>query len=64
MPEHYVVFTSLILGMKNSRTLWKNARGKLEVPMPAAMPCRTRREEYRETCIDSENCKFKIRMHR
>ena len=27
--------------------------------MPAAMPCRTRREEYRETCIDSENCKTK-----
>ena len=26
------------------------ARRKLEVPMPAAMLCRTRREEYRETC--------------
>ena len=26
-----------------------NARRKLEVPMPAAMPCRTRREKYKET---------------
>ena len=28
----------------------KNTRRKLEVPMPVAMPCRSRREEYRETC--------------
>ena len=30
--------------------IMENARSKLEVPMPAAMPCRSRREEYRETC--------------
>ena len=35
----------------------KNARRKLEVPMPAAMPCKIRREEYRETCSVSDNCK-------
>ena len=28
----------------------KNARRKLEVPMPDAMLCKTRREEYKETC--------------
>ena len=32
------------------------ARRKLEVPMPAAMLCRTRREEYRETCSVLVNC--------
>ena len=36
------------------RDIMKNARGKLEVPMPAAMPCKTRREEYRETCRGTE----------
>ena len=42
----------------------KNARRKLEVPMPAAMLCRTRREEYRETCVVLDNRKTKILMHR
>ena len=27
--------------------------------MPAPMPCKTRREEYRETCSVTENCKTK-----
>ena len=35
------------------------ARRKLEVPMPAAMPCRTRREEYRETCGVLDKCQTK-----
>ena len=35
----------------------KNARRKLEVPMPASMLCRTRREEYRETCSVLDNRK-------
>ena len=39
-PKDCVVFTSLIL-VRNSRTSWKNARRKLEIPMPAAMPCKT-----------------------
>ena len=28
----------------------KNARRKLEIPMPAAMPCRLQPNEHRETC--------------
>ena len=32
------------------KDIMKNARRKLEVPMSAAEPCRTRREKYRETC--------------
>ena len=42
MLENCVVFTSLIHRVKNSR---KNAHRKLEVPMPAAMLCKTRRED-------------------
>ena len=34
-------------------------RRKLEVPMQAAMPCRTGRKEYRETCSVLHNCKTK-----
>ena len=33
------------------KDIMKNARRKLEVPMIAAMPCRTRREEYRERIV-------------
>ena len=32
-----------------SEDIMKNARRKLEVPMPAAMPCKLQREKYRET---------------
>ena len=39
--------------------IMKNARRKLEVPMPAAMPCKSRREEYREPCRGTENCETK-----
>ena len=41
MPEAYVVFTSLIPRMRNSLKIMENAHRKLEIPMPAAMPCRT-----------------------
>ena len=37
----------------------KNARGKLEVLMPAAMPCKTQRDKYRETCSVEKRCKTK-----
>ena len=37
----------------------KNARRKFEVPMPAAISCRTWREEYREACCVLDNCKTK-----
>ena len=39
------------------KDILKNARRKLDVPVPAAMPCRTRREESRKTCSVSENGK-------
>ena len=35
----------------------KNARRKLEVPMPAAMRCKIQREKYWETCRVEKNCK-------
>ena len=41
------------------KRIMKNSRRKLEAPMPAAMPCRTRREEYRETCSVLHNRKTK-----
>ena len=37
----------------------KNARRKLEVPMPAAMPCKLQCEKYRETCRVEKDCKTK-----
>ena len=41
------------------KEIMNDARRKLEVPMPAAMPCRTRREEYSETCSVLDKCKTK-----
>ena len=37
----------------------KNARRKLEVPMPAAIPCKLQRDKYRETCRTGEEHKTK-----
>ena len=37
----------------------KNARRKLEVPMPAAMPCKLQRDKYMETCRTVEEHKTK-----
>ena len=37
----------------------KNARRKLEVPMPAAMPCKIRRRTYKETCRNPDAPKTK-----
>ena len=39
------------------KVIMKNARRKLEVPMPAAMPCKFHREKYRETCSVEKKCK-------
>ena len=51
-----VVFTSLIQQMKNKfKGIMKHARRKVEDPTLAAMPCRTRRGEYRETCSVLDN---------
>ena len=35
--------------------IMKNARRKLEVPMPATMPCKLQREKCRETCRVGEH---------
>ena len=40
------------------KDIMKNARRKLEIPVPAAMPCKLQREKYRETCRVDE-CKTK-----
>ena len=39
--------------------IMKNARRKLKVPMPATMPCKIQREEYKKTCRVEKNCKKK-----
>ena len=75
MPEDCVVFTSLILMMRFSiKDIMKNARRKLEIPLPAAMLCKLQRDKYRENCwavgqnntkyvcIDEANDSMRIRM--
>ena len=47
-------FTDLV-----NEDIMKNARRKLEVPMPAAMPCKIQRAKYSETCHVETNCKTK-----
>ena len=44
------------------KEIMNNARRKLEIPMPAGMPCKLQREKYRETCRVDE-CTTKIRLH-
>ena len=41
------------------KDIMKNAPRKLEVPMPAAMPCKIQREKYRETRRVEKDCKTK-----
>ena len=41
------------------KEIMKNARRRMDVPMPAAMPCKTRREKYTETCSVEKKCKTK-----
>ena len=38
----------------------KNARRKLEIPVPDAMPCKLQRDKYRETCRTVEEHKTKF----
>ena len=46
-----MVFSSSNLMMKNSiKRIMKNARRKLEIPMPASMLCRLPLHKHRETC--------------
>ena len=37
------------------KDIMKNARRKLEILMPAAMPCKLQREKYRETVAQLKN---------
>ena len=39
------------------KDIMKNARRKLEIPMPAGMPCKLQRDKYRETCRTVEELK-------
>ena len=39
------------------KDIMKNARRKLEIPMPAAMPCKLQLEKYRGTCRTVEEHK-------
>ena len=41
------------------KDIMKNDRRKLEIPMPAAMPCKLQRDNYRETCRTVEQHKTK-----
>ena len=41
------------------KDVMKNARRTLEVPMPAAMPCKLRSETYTEACRDEKDCNTK-----
>ena len=45
------------------KDIMKNASRKLEVPMPAATPCKIQREKYRETCRVEKGLHDKIRSH-
>ena len=51
MPENHVVFYFIDPEDEEFKEIMKNARGKLEIPMPAAMPCKTSLcRSSRETC--------------
>ena len=45
---------------EDSKDTMKNARGKLEIPMPAAMLCKLQLDKYRETCRTVEEHKKKF----
>ena len=48
MPEDFVFFIEP--DDEEFKDIMKNARRKLEIPMPAAMPCRIQLHQHRETC--------------
>ena len=49
-PEDCVVFFFFDPDDEEFKGIMKNARRKLESPMPAALPCRLQRGQDRETC--------------
>ena len=58
MPEDHVV-SFIEPEDEDFQDIMKNARKKLEIPMPAAMPCKTRGREYRDTCSAPGICTTK-----
>ena len=51
MPEKHVVFNFIDPEDEEFKEIMMNARGKLEIPMPAAMPCKSSLcRSSRETC--------------
>ena len=50
VPKNYVVSSSIEPGDEEFKRIMKSARGKLEIPMPAAMSCRIQHPQHRETC--------------
>ena len=56
-----MIFSLLILMLKNSSVECKMLVEKLEIPMPAAMPCRLRHYLHRETCCAVGEHKTKMR---
>ena len=53
LPDIYFID----LDDEESKDIMKNARRKSDIPMPAAMPCKLQRDEYRETCRTVEEHK-------
>ena len=49
MRDNYVVSSSLNQMMKNKKHTMTNARGKLDIPMPAAMTCKIPKKSTGET---------------
>ena len=52
-------FCFIDLDDEEFKDIIKHARRKLEVPMPAAIPCKIQREKYKETCRIEKKCKTK-----
>ena len=49
MPEDCVFFCYIDFDDEEFKRIMENARRKLEIPMPAAMPCRIQLSQHRET---------------
>ena len=50
MPEDYVVLSFFEPDDEEFQRIMKNARRKLEIPMPAAMPCGIQLNQHGDTC--------------
>ena len=55
MPEDCVVFYFIDPDDEEFKDIMKDARRKLEVPMPTAMPCKLQRDKYRDVVAQLKN---------